>query len=93
MPLRASAVRSQSSIFRPHGGFQGGILAVLEDEDLGGVVDVEVADHECRRGIVVRGIVPSRQFTWDLQLRRTRSPGQELTNGLRHFKQKRVLAS
>ncbi len=41
---------------------RGGLFAVLADEDVGGAVDVEVADHECRRGIVVRGIVPSRQF-------------------------------
>ncbi len=77
----------------PLGGFEGGVLAVLADQDAGGAVDVEVADHECRRGIVVRGIVPSRQFSWDLQLRQTRSPGHELTNGLRHFKQRRDLAS
>ncbi len=51
-------------------------------------VDGLGADHECRRGIV-----PSRQFNWDLHLRQTRSPSHELTNGLRHFKQRRGLAS
>ena len=40
-----------------------------------------------------RGIVPSRQFSWDLQLGQTRSPGQELTKRSRHFKQRRDLAS
>ena len=40
-----------------------------------------------------RGIAPSRQFAWYLQLGQTRSPGQELTNGSRHFKQRRVLDS
>ncbi len=34
---------------RPHGGLQGGVLAVLADEDLGGAVDVEVVDHGRRR--------------------------------------------
>ncbi len=32
----------------PLGGFEGGVLAVLADEHVGGAVDVEVADHECR---------------------------------------------
>ncbi len=40
-----------------------------------------------------RGIAPSRQFAWYLQLGQTRSPGQELTKGLRHFKQRRNLGS
>ncbi len=40
-----------------------------------------------------RRVMPSRQFVLDLQLGQTRSPGQELTNGLRHFKQRRCLAS
>ncbi len=29
---------------------RGGLFAVLADEDVGGAVDVEVADHECRKG-------------------------------------------
>ncbi len=30
------------------GGFEGGVLAVLADQLVGGAEDVEVADHECR---------------------------------------------
>ena len=41
-------MRSQSSIFRPHGSLDRGLFAVLADENGGGAVDVEVGDHERR---------------------------------------------
>ena len=31
---------------RPHDGFNGGVLAVLFHEQVGGAVDVEVRDHD-----------------------------------------------
>ncbi len=41
-------MRSQSSIFRPHGSLQSSVLTVLADEDVGGAVDVEVGGHARR---------------------------------------------